>query len=52
MQRAMEYRVIDSEYHPCSFRDQGATKLNHTVTNLQIVLDGVNSEKWSPNNEA
>jgi len=45
MHRAMEYRVLDREYHPCSFRDQRTTtKLNYTVTNLQIV---VNSEKWS-----
>jgi hypothetical protein len=30
MHRAMEYRVPDSEYHPSSFRDQGAnqTKLH------------------------
>jgi hypothetical protein len=36
MHRAMEYRVLDSEYHPCTFRDQGATELNYTVTNLRF----------------
>ena len=41
----MEYRVPLQRDHPGSFRDQSAaTKLNYTVTNLQI---GVNSEKWS-----
>ena len=45
MHRDMEYRVLDSEYNPCSFRDQRAIiKLNYTITNLQI---GINSEKWS-----
>jgi len=47
MHRAMEYRVLDNRYHPCSFRDQDATKLDYTVTNLQIALRGVNSVEWS-----
>jgi hypothetical protein len=43
--RAMEYRVLDSEYHPYTFRDQDATKLDYTITNLQIALYDVNSGK-------